>query len=134
MTSIARICLLVSLALAALLQGCATTAPAGAPAADPRALTFAPLRFEVPKTERLVLANGMVVHLLQDRELPIVSMTAYVNAGSVYEPAAQAGLAGLTGAVMRSGGTASLTPEALDAELEFMASSVESSIGSGWPR
>ena len=39
------------------------------------------------------------------------------------------GLAGLTGAVMRSGGTASLPPEKMNEELEFMASSVESSIG-----
>jgi predicted Zn-dependent peptidase len=97
--------------------------------ADPRTMTFAPLVFEVPKTERVVLKNGMVVHMLPDRELPLVSLTAYVNVGSVYEPADKAGLAGITGAVMRSGGTKELAPQALDAELEFMASAVESSIG-----
>lgn len=97
--------------------------------ADPRTMTFAPLEFQVPKTERVVLKNGMVVHMLPDRELPLVSLTAYVNVGSVYEPADKVGLAGLTGAVMRSGGTKDLPPQALDAELEFMASAVESSIG-----
>lgn len=97
--------------------------------ADPRTMTFAPLKFEVPKTERTVLSNGMVVHMLPDRELPLVSMTAYVQVGSIYEPAEKAGLAGLTGAVMRSGGTKELTPQQLDAELEFMASSVEAGIG-----
>jgi len=98
--------------------------------ADPRTMTFPSLVFEVPKTERVVLKNGMIVHMLPDRELPLVSITAYVNVGSIYEPADKAGLAGLTGAVMRSGGTTELAPQALDAELEFMASAVESSIGS----
>ncbi|AJE04015.1 M16 family metallopeptidase [Geobacter pickeringii] len=97
--------------------------------ADPRTMTFAPLKFEVPKSERAVLSNGMVVHMIADRELPLVSMTAYVNAGSIYEPAGKVGLAGLAGAVMRSGGTKELSPEQLDGELEFMASSVESAIG-----
>lgn len=98
--------------------------------ADPRTMTFPQPAFEVPRTERAVLKNGMVVHMLPDRELPVVSLTAYVNVGSIYEPADKAGLAGLTGAVMRSGGTRDMAPEALDAELEFMASSVEGGIGS----
>ena len=96
---------------------------------DPRTMTFSKLAFEIPKRERVVLKNGMVVYLLEDHELPLVSMTAYVNTGSIYEPAEKAGLAGLTGAVMRSGGTRETPPEKLDAELEFMASAIESSIG-----
>lgn len=117
------ICIAGCFALAA--TGCA----APPKAVDPRTLTSPPLRFEIPKSERVQLENGMVVYLLEDHELPLVSVTAYVNTGSIYEPAAKAGLAGLTGAVMRSGGTRSLPPEKLDAELEFMASAVESSIG-----
>jgi predicted Zn-dependent peptidase len=97
---------------------------------DPRTMKFAPLKFEIPKAERVVLDNGMIVHLLPDRELPLVSMTAYVGVGSIYEPADKIGLAGLTGAVMRSGGTKDIPPEKMDDELEFMASSVELSIGS----
>ena len=46
-----------------------------------------------------------------------------------YEPEDKVGLARLTGAVMRSGGTQQTPVEKLDAELEFMASSIESSIG-----
>jgi len=98
-------------------------------AVDPRTMTFPKLTFEIPKSERVQLANGMVVYLLEDHELPLVSMTAYINTGSIYEPAEKAGMAGLTGAVMRSGGTKETPPEKLDAELEFMASSIESSIG-----
>ncbi|MRR58796.1 MAG: insulinase family protein, partial [Deltaproteobacteria bacterium] len=97
---------------------------------DPRKMTFPPLVFQVPTAERVVLANGMIIYLLADRELPLVSVQAYVGTGSVYEPAEKSGLAGLTGTVLRGGGTAFTTPEALDDELEFMASSIESGIGS----
>lgn len=76
---------------------------------DPRTLSFPPLKFEIPKAERVVLESGMVVYLMEDHELPQVSITACVGAGSIYEPATKTGLAGLTGAVMRSGGTVSLS-------------------------
>ena len=98
-------------------------------AVDPRTLTFAPLQFTIPKADRVTLENGVVVYLMEDHELPLVNMTAYVRTGSIYEPADKLGLAGLTGSVIRSGGTETLTPEKLDAELEFMASGVESGIG-----
>ncbi|HOP41071.1 MAG TPA: pitrilysin family protein [Geobacteraceae bacterium] len=106
------------------------TASLGAgPTADPRHMTFPPLVFKVPTAERVVLDNGIVVYLLDDRELPLVSMQAYVGTGGVYEPADKTGLAALTGAVLRGGGTKHTTPEVLDDELEFMASSIDSGIG-----
>lgn len=101
----------------------------GATTPDPRAMTFRPLAFRIPEVERVVLDNGMVVHLLEDHELPLVTIQAYVKTGSIYEPDDKVGLAGLTGAALRGGGTAATTPEALDSELEFMASSIESGIG-----
>jgi zinc protease len=103
------------------------TAPADA--VDPRTLTFPPLSFKVPTAERVTLDNGMVVYLLQDRELPLVTVQAYIGTGSVHEPADKTGLAALTGAVMRSGGTTRTAPDLLDNELEFMASSLETAIG-----
>lgn len=96
----------------------------------PRTMNFPELRFEIPKAERIVLESGMPVYLLRDPELPIVNITAMVHTGSVYEAAAKSGLAGMTGVVMRSGGAGDLTAEQVDSELEFMASAVESSIGS----
>lgn len=100
-----------------------------APAVNPRHMTFPPLVFQVPTTERVVLANGMVVHLLEDRELPLVSIQAYIGTGSVYEPADKTGLAALAGGVLRGGGTALTSAEDFDDELEFMASAIESGIG-----
>jgi zinc protease len=96
---------------------------------DPRSLAFPPLNFVVPKAERVLLDNGMVVYLMEDHELPQVSVTALIGTGSVYEPGSKVGLAGLCGAVMRSGGTSSTAPEKMNDELEFMASTIESSIG-----
>jgi predicted Zn-dependent peptidase len=99
------------------------------PLANPRTMKFPALNFRIPTTERVVLECGMPVYLLRDTELPIINVTAMVRVGSVYEPAAKTGLAGIVGSVMRSGGAGGLTPEQMDDELEFMASSVESGIG-----
>jgi len=108
-----------------------TTAFAGNGAkADPRTMTFPELRFDIPKAERVLLECGMPVYLLRDTELPIINITAMVRTGSVYEPAGKADLASMTGRVMRSGGAGGLSPEKMDDELEFMASAVESGIGS----
>jgi len=117
--------------------GCSTTTPGSAVQtgsaqirglADPREMTFPPLEFKLPESERVQLKNGMIVYLLQDQELPIVNLSAYLNAGSIYEPPEKAGLAALTGDTLRSGGTMKTPPEQLDRELEFMASSIESDI------
>jgi predicted Zn-dependent peptidase len=107
----------------------ATSFAADSGRANPRSMTFPPLRFEIPKAERVVLECGMPVYLLRDPELPIINITAMVRTGSVYEPASLSGLASLTGSVMRSGGAGGMAPEKMDDELEFMASSVESGIG-----
>ena len=97
--------------------------------ANPRTMTFPPLKFQLPKSERVHLKNGMTVYLLQDHELPIVNMTAYLNVGSIYDPPDKAGLAAITGATLRSGGTVQTPADQLDRDLEFSASTIESGIG-----
>ena len=61
------------------------------------------------ETAYLELNNLLSETLAEDRFI-----TAFIGVGSVYEPAEKTGLAGLTGAVMRSGGTASQTPEKMN--------------------
>ncbi|TAL11809.1 MAG: insulinase family protein [Nitrospirae bacterium] len=118
--------LLAALALVVTVSaGFAQTAPPG----DPRTMTFDPVTFTVPEVERVVLANGIIVYLLPDRELPLVTVSALVRAGSIYEPADKVGLAGLTGTVMRTGGTARLTGDQIDEELEFLAANIAMGIG-----
>lgn len=89
---------------------------------------FKPLNFVPPKADRVVLENGMVLYLLEDHDLPIFNITARIRTGAIYEPQEKAGLASLTGYVMRSGGTVSMPDDKMNEELEFMAASVETSI------
>jgi len=109
-------------------------APAVGPAQSPggriiERMKFPPLTFTPPKAERRVLPNGIILYLLEDHELPIFSLAARFRTGVVYEPAEKAGLASLTGHLIRSGGTAAKTVEEINEDLEFMAASVETSIG-----
>lgn len=119
--------LVISLLIAASLISSAFAADK--PKNDPRSMTFPALSYQIPKAERVMLDSGIPVFLLRDTELPIINISAMVGTGSVYESAAKSGLAAMTGTVMRSGGAGGVAPEKIDDELEFMASSVESSIG-----
>ena len=83
---------------------------------------------QLPEYERYELDNGMVVYLVEDRDLPLVSGTAIIRTGSRFEPANKIGLAELTGAVMRSGGTQNHPAEELNLILEQKAASVETQI------
>jgi len=89
---------------------------------------FKPLNFVPPKVDRVVLENGMILYLLEDHDLPIFNITARIKTGAIYEPQEKAGLASLTGYVMRSGGTVSMPDDKMNEELEFMAASVETAI------
>ena len=96
---------------------------------DPRQMTFKPVEFTPPEPDRVVLENGMVVYLLEDHELPLVSMTATMRTGSWLDPADKIGLASLTGSVMRTGGGGGLSAEQVDEELEQFAGDLGISIG-----
>ena len=96
---------------------------------DPRQMTFAPVVFTPPTPERVVLDNGMVVYLLEDHELPLVTVTATIRTGGWLDPADKIGLAGIAGATMRSGGTQRTGAGQLDRELEHMAATISTGIG-----
>ena len=96
---------------------------------DPRQMTFKTVEFTPPEPDRLVFENGMVVYLLEDHELPLVSMTATMRTGSWLDPADKIGLASLTGSVIRTGGGGGLSAEKVDEELEQFAGGVSISIG-----
>jgi zinc protease len=83
---------------------------------------------KLPKYERFVLQNGLVVYLMEDHELPLVNGTAFVRTGNRLEPLEKVGLAGFTGAVMRTGGTKEHSADQLNEILEQRAASVETSI------
>ncbi|MDP7423003.1 MAG: pitrilysin family protein [bacterium] len=84
---------------------------------------------QVPEVTQVTLSNGMRLFLLEDHELPLISVSSRIRVGSCWEPAEKIGLAGITGSVMRTGGTTTRTGDEIDEELEYIAASVETSIG-----
>lgn len=108
----------------------AANLPATAALPDPRTMTFPPQAFTPPKAERQVLSNGMILYLMEDHELPIIRVESMIKTGSIYEPADKVGLAGLTGAVMRTGGTIHHTGNEIDELTDQLAIDLSVGIGS----
>ena len=96
----------------------------GAPLPDPRGLTYKPLEIRFPAPQTKTLGNGLVVHLLPDRDLPIVDLAFYARGGSVWDPADRAGLAVLAMHALRTGGTSALTPDQVDERLETLPADI----------
>lgn len=93
-------------------------------------LTFPDLpNFEIPEAERVMLDNGLTVFLIEDHGLPIINMSARFGVGSIYEAADKVGLASVMGTVMRTGGTATRSGDAINATLEGIGASVETFVG-----
>ena len=88
-------------------------------------LTFEPIEFKPPVPEKRMLSNGMVLYLLEDHELPLFNINGLIKTGDIYDPADKVGLSSIFASVMRTGGTVSREPDALNEELESMAASVE---------
>lgn len=119
MNAFVRRGLLPFLALSLLLGACAP------PSSRPDRLSFAPLEFEIPKIERLVLPNGIRVYLREDHELPLVEISAMVGSGTLAEPDGKSGLADLFADLLRTGGAGRLGPDAFEQRLEQMAADLE---------
>jgi zinc protease len=119
--------LAVALAITALF---AATPLARAQAASYKEIPTPPLpAFHPPQPRRIQLANGMVIFLQEDHELPLIDVTARIRGGSSNEPAAKTGLVDLFGEVWRTGGTKTQTGDELDDFLEIRAAKVETGGG-----
>ncbi|MFB0564524.1 MAG: M16 family metallopeptidase [Candidatus Aminicenantaceae bacterium] len=91
---------------------------------------FPPLNpIKMPTIEKVELANGLKLFLVEDHEYPTIDIRAMVHTGSVFELPSKIGLASITGQVLRTGGTTTMTGDEIDKELETMAASIETSIG-----
>ncbi len=88
---------------------------------SPDKLKYPGLDFRVPEAERIVLDNGMVLFYLRNDEMPLVSLSALVRTGSLYDPQGKEGLAELTAYTMRTGGTKQLSSTEIDQRLDFLA-------------
>lgn len=85
--------------------------------------------FHPEQPKRIVLANGMVVFLQEDHELPTIDGTARIRGGEHSIPANKTGLTDVYGEVWRTGGTKSQTGDQLDDYLEQRAAKVETNGG-----
>ena len=125
MKPIVRFFLLALMALAA------ASLPGTAPAQGedlykrPQDMKFPPLSFTPPQVTRAYLLNGLTVFLLEDPELPLINLSLLIRTGSIYDPADKAGLAKLTAAVLRNGGTEDQSPQEINESLESMAAQLE---------
>jgi predicted Zn-dependent peptidase len=99
--------------------------------AHPDQIRYRELEYPVPDAQamRSVLSTGSIAYLAEDPSLPIVDLQIHFRGGSFDEPRGKAGLAEATATLMRTGGTKTRTPEALDEELDFLAANV--SVGMG---
>jgi len=103
---------------------------AAAQAKDWKKIKFPELRaFQIASPERYVMDNGIVVLLMEDHELPMVRLQAWVRTGVRLEPADKAGLASITGDVMRSGGAGARSGDEIDDWLDARGAEIETSIG-----
>jgi zinc protease len=85
--------------------------------------------FKPQEPIRVQLANGMVIFLQEDHELPLIAAVAEIRGGSVYVPANKAGLVSVYGDVWRTGGTKTKTGDEMDDFLEARAAKIETSGG-----
>jgi len=107
--------------------------PQSAGAAKIAKFQYPPMQWNVPEVgrdvERYETPNGIIVYLKEDHTLPEFRARALIRCGDLYDTEGRDGISGLVGTVMRSGGTKTLSPDSLNALLEYIAASVETGIG-----
>ena len=104
---------------------------AGGIPARPEQIAQKPLAFEVPDAAkyRHTLSNGIPVYIVEDHALPLVDISLTVRLGAFLDPADKPGLAGITAAMMRRGGTASYAPQEFDERADFLAANMGAGAG-----
>ena len=85
--------------------------------------------FKPIEPRRIELANGLVILLAEDHELPFINGRILIRGGSRDEPAAKAGLVSLYGTTWRTSGTVAVSGDALDEQLDAKAADVETGGG-----
>jgi zinc protease len=109
----------------------AKPATAAAPVAQPwKKIPIPPLHaFKPAQPKRIELANGLVIFLQEDHELPFINGSIMIRGGSRDEPTNKVGLVDLYGQTWRTSGTATIDGDKLDDELESKAASIETQGG-----
>ena len=106
-------------------------AAAGGIVDHPDKLKFEKLEYQPPKPAdyRHRLKCGATAYVTENKTVPTLQLTILVRAGSMYEPVEKAGLADMTGYVMRNGGVEGMTAKELDERIAFLAGDINVNIG-----
>jgi zinc protease len=115
---------------AALVLGMATLCPteslAQFPTTPPPAGNLRPLQF--PEFQDVTLDNGIQLIVVENHQLPIVSISVNFEAGSRYDPAGLEGLAGVVAELLTKG-TASRSADQIAEEIESVGSNLFANAG-----
>src|SRR5713226_3617153 len=105
----------------------ASPKPAPSVAAQPwKKIPIPPLHaFKPVQPRRVELANGLVIFLQEDHELPFINGSILIRGGSRDEPADKIGLVSLYGQTWRTSGTATVDGDKLDDQMEAKAARIE---------
>ncbi len=88
-------------------------------------LVMAQSGYKLPPYEKFKLKNGLTVYLMEQHEVPMISVSAILPAGAIYD-GDKAGLASLTAAALKHG-TKSWTKQKMEEELDFIGASINTS-------
>ena len=78
--------------------------------------------YKLPEYTTFKLANGLTVYLMEQHHVPVISVSAILPAGAIYDND-KAGLASLTATALKHG-TKNFTKTKLDEELDFIGANV----------
>lgn len=81
--------------------------------------------YKLPAYTTFKLSNGLTVNLMEQHDVPLISVSTIVPAGAIYD-GEQAGLASLTATALKHG-TKSYTKAQIDQELDFIGASIDAS-------
>jgi zinc protease len=94
--------------------------------AAPALAQTAPL--SLPPYKKVVLKNGLTLLLMEQHEVPIISLAAVIKAGSVTDPAGKEGTAAIVAALLRRG-TSTRSADQFAEELDFIGASLSAGAG-----
>tara|TARA_R100001509_G_scaffold143826_1_gene99775 strand:- start:2648 stop:4687 length:2040 start_codon:yes stop_codon:yes gene_type:complete len=87
--------------------------------------------FKKANVEEFQLDNGIKFYLVEDKELPLIRVSATIRTGSLQDPEGKEGLASMTGELMREGGSVNYPADKLNVLLEDKAAFMSTFIGQG---
>lgn len=78
--------------------------------------------FKLPAYEKFTLKNGLTIYLMEQKEVPMINVSAVFPAGAIYD-GQQSGLANLTALALRHG-TKNMSKSKMEEELDFIGASL----------